>query len=181
MDSRHWLIIGLIIFAVSGCTETTLAVYARENAPTAVKFIENTIDGAVNLFTGQKNQSTTKPNTRLITKPNTQLITKPNTQLIAKPNTQLITKPNTQLITKPNTQLITKPNTQLVTKPNTQSIRIEERYQLCEYSTTDFGKNWETKPFLKWVQEAKEKGLTLADCARILCKTGVNPPSPCNY
>jgi hypothetical protein len=149
MDSRHWLIIGLIIFAVSGCTETTLAVYARENAPTAVKFIENTIDGAVNLFTGQKNQSTTKPNTRLIT--------------------------------KPNTQLITKPNTQLVTKPNTQSIRIEERYQLCEYSTTDFGKNWETKPFLKWVQEAKEKGLTLADCARILCKTGVNPPSPCNY
>ena len=85
MKTGKEIFFGLALIAVSGCNEGKLALYARENAPPAAKFIENTVDGTVNLFTGQKNQPTKK----------------------------------------------------------LDRIQLEERYQLCEYSTTDFGKKWE--------------------------------------
>jgi hypothetical protein len=123
MNSRHPLVIVFVIFAVSGCTASSLANIAVQNAIPIFDFLGDTVDAAAKLFEGEKNESTTEP--------------------------------------------------------YSLSTSIEDA-QLCEYSTSDFGKNWETEPFLDWVQEAKSIGLTLADCARLLCKTPVSTPSPCN-
>jgi phage-related protein len=136
MNSYHPLVIGLVIFVVSGCTEAKLARIALENASPAIKLLGNTIDGAVKLFKGQKNKSTTKT--------------------------------DSQSTTKTDSQSTTKTDSQSTTKTDSQSTRIKDT-QLCVYSTSGFGKNWETNPVFKSkVQKAKRKGLTLADCARLL-------------
>ena len=129
MNSRHPLILGLVIFAVSSCTEAKLARIALEKHSPAIKLLGNTIEGAVVLLNkGQKNQSTAKT----------------------------------------DSQSTIKTDSQSTIKIDSQSTRIKDT-QLCVYSTSGFGKNWETNPVFKSkVQEAKRKGLTLADCARLL-------------
>jgi hypothetical protein len=124
MNSRHLLVIGLVIFALSGCTESKLLrpdyVIGLEKHSPAIKLLGNTIDGVIKFFTVQKNEPTIKP------------------------------------------------DSQLITKSDSQSTRIKDT-QLCVYSTSGFGKNWETDPsFKSKVQEAKKRGLTLADCTRLL-------------
>ena len=54
--------------------------------------------------------------------------------------------------------------------------------QICVYSTSDSGKNWETNPsFKSKVQEAKRKGLTLKDCVRLLVRTNEKAVIAKNY
>ena len=129
MNSRHLLVSGLVIIAVSGCTEVKLARIALEKHSPAIKLLGNTIDGAIKLLKkGQKNKSTTKT----------------------------------------TSQSTTKTDLQSTTNKDSQSTKIKDT-QLCVYSTSGFGKNWETSPaFKSKVQEAKRRGLTLADCARLL-------------
>jgi hypothetical protein len=113
MNSRHLLVIGLVIVMVSGCTETKLVWVELEKQAPAIKLLGNTINGAFNLIIrGDQNHPTTKI--------------------------------------------------------DSLSNRIKDT-QLCVHSTSGFGENWEKNPaFKSKVQEAKEKGLTLTDCARLL-------------
>ena len=129
MHSQYLLVLGLITFVVSGCTEAKLARTALEKHSPVIKLLGNTIEGAVKLLNkGQKNKSPIKI----------------------------------------NSQATKKTDSQATTKTDSESTRIKDT-QLCVYSTSGFGKKWETSPaFKSKVQEAKRKGLTLADCARLL-------------
>ena len=70
--------------------------------------------------------------------------------------------------TRTVSQATTRTISQATKKTDSKSTRIKDT-QLCVYSTYGFGKNWETNSsFKSKVQEAKKRGLTLADCTRLL-------------